>query len=49
MSDWAGSRLAVERAARLAGPNATIKEVRALLGGTHALTTLIRTANPSLR
>ena len=31
---------------RLAGPDATIQSVQALAGGTHARTTLIRTANP---
>lgn len=39
---------AVEQAARLAGPNATVAAFRALAGGTHARTTLIRTANPEL-
>jgi aminoglycoside phosphotransferase (APT) family kinase protein len=37
---------AVERAAGLAGPGATVQEMRALAGGTHARTYLIRTANP---
>src|ERR1700678_2649329 len=37
---------AVERAAGLAGPDAVVLEVRALTGGTHARTYLIRTANP---
>jgi aminoglycoside phosphotransferase (APT) family kinase protein len=36
----------VERAAGLAGPAAVVLEVRALAGGTHARTYLIRTANP---
>jgi hypothetical protein len=46
MPDAPRSLAAVERAARLAGPDATIQAMRALAGGTHALTTLIRTANP---
>jgi aminoglycoside phosphotransferase (APT) family kinase protein len=37
---------AVEVVARLAGPDATVLDVRALAGGTHACTCLIRTANP---
>jgi aminoglycoside phosphotransferase (APT) family kinase protein len=48
MRDWGRSRVAVARAAELAGPDATVKAVRTLLGGTHARTTLIRTANPEL-
>jgi aminoglycoside phosphotransferase (APT) family kinase protein len=38
--------LAVQRAAGLAGPDAVIRAVHALPGGTHALTWLIQTANP---
>jgi hypothetical protein len=37
---------AVERAAALAGPDAAVREMRALAGGTHACTSLIRTVNP---
>ena len=48
MPDAPRSPAAVERAARLAGPNATVEAFRALAGGTHARTTLIRTANPEL-
>jgi aminoglycoside phosphotransferase (APT) family kinase protein len=40
------SSVAVERAAGLAGPGATVQGIRALAGGTHAGTYLIRTANP---
>jgi Phosphotransferase enzyme family len=40
------SPAAVERAAALAGPDATVHEMRALVGGTHACTSLIRTVNP---
>jgi aminoglycoside phosphotransferase (APT) family kinase protein len=40
------SAAAVEQAARLAGPDATVEAFHALAGGTHARTTLIRTANP---
>lgn len=40
------SRAAVEQAARLAGPDATVQAMQALAGGTHARTTLIRTVNP---
>jgi aminoglycoside phosphotransferase (APT) family kinase protein len=43
-SPW--SPTAVERAAALAGPDATVQEMRALVGGTHACTSLIRTVNP---
>ena len=48
MRDWRRSRVAVARAAELAGPDATVEAVHSLLGGTHAHTTLIRTANPEL-
>jgi 8-oxo-dGTP pyrophosphatase MutT (NUDIX family) len=43
-----GSRAAIAQAARLAGPDAQVTAVRALAGGTHARTTLIKTANPEL-
>jgi aminoglycoside phosphotransferase (APT) family kinase protein len=43
-----GSPAAVERAARLAGPDATVQAMQVLAGGTHARTWLIRTANPEL-
>jgi aminoglycoside phosphotransferase (APT) family kinase protein len=46
MPDAPRSLEAVEQAARLAGPDATIQTLQALAGGTHARTTLIRTANP---
>jgi aminoglycoside phosphotransferase (APT) family kinase protein len=39
---------ALEQAARLAGPGATVRGVRALAGGTGARTSLIQTANPQL-
>jgi aminoglycoside phosphotransferase (APT) family kinase protein len=39
---------AVERAAGLAGPDATVQGIHALAGGTHARTYLIRTADPEL-
>jgi hypothetical protein len=48
MRDLPRSPAAVERAAALAGPDATVQAVRALAGGTHARTWLIRTANPEL-
>ena len=37
---------AVDRAAALAGPNASVRATLALAGGTHARTCLIQTANP---
>lgn len=40
------SLAAIEQAARLAGPDSTIQAMAELAGGTHARTTLIRTANP---
>jgi aminoglycoside phosphotransferase (APT) family kinase protein len=40
------SAAAIDRAAALAGPNATVQGTLALAGGTHARTYLIRTANP---
>jgi aminoglycoside phosphotransferase (APT) family kinase protein len=46
LSDAPRSPDAVEQAARLAGPNATVAALHVLAGGTHARTTLIRTANP---
>src|ERR1700734_2233732 len=46
MVDLSPAPAAVERAAGLAGPDAVVLEVRALAGGTHARTYLIRTANP---
>jgi aminoglycoside phosphotransferase (APT) family kinase protein len=48
MRDLPSSAAAVQRAVRLAGPDATVRAVRALAGGTHARTFLIRTANPEL-
>ena len=48
MPDAPCSPVAVEQAVRLAGPNATVAAFQALAGGTHARTTLIRTANPEL-
>ena len=48
MPDAPRSPAALERAARLAGPNATVAALQPLAGGTHARTTLIRTANPEL-
>jgi aminoglycoside phosphotransferase (APT) family kinase protein len=46
MRDLPSSDAAVARAAELAGPTATVQAIRALNGGTHARTWLIRTANP---
>lgn len=46
MVDLPPSSAAAERAAGLAGPDAAVLEIRALAGGTHARTYLIRTANP---
>jgi aminoglycoside phosphotransferase (APT) family kinase protein len=46
MRDVSRAPAAVERAAALAGPCAVVREVRALAGGTHARTCLIRTVNP---
>jgi aminoglycoside phosphotransferase (APT) family kinase protein len=46
MRDVPCAPAAVERAAALAGPGATVREVRALAGGTHARTSWIRTVNP---
>jgi len=47
MGDLAPSAAALGRATALAGPAATVREIRALPGGTHAHTYLIRTANPA--
>jgi aminoglycoside phosphotransferase (APT) family kinase protein len=46
MDEVPRSSAAVERAAGLAGPGATVQGIRALAGGTHACTYLVRTANP---
>jgi aminoglycoside phosphotransferase (APT) family kinase protein len=43
-----GPAAALEQAARLAGPGATVRAVRPLAGGTAARTSLIQTANPQL-
>jgi aminoglycoside phosphotransferase (APT) family kinase protein len=48
MRDMRSSAEAVQRAVRLAGPDATVRAVRELPGGTHARTFLIQTANPEL-
>jgi aminoglycoside phosphotransferase (APT) family kinase protein len=48
MCDLPRSPAAVEQAAGLAGPDATVRAVRELAGGTHARTWLVRTANPEL-
>lgn len=48
MPDMPSSPEAVQRAVRLAGPDATVRAVRALPGGTHARTFLIQTADPEL-
>jgi len=48
MRDLPGPPAAFERAAGLAGPDATVQAVRELAGGTHARTWLVRTANPEL-
>jgi aminoglycoside phosphotransferase (APT) family kinase protein len=48
MPDMPSSAEAVQRAVRLAGPDATVRAVRALPGGTHARTFLIQTADPEL-
>jgi len=48
MRDLPGYPAAFERAAGLAGPDATVQAVRELAGGTHARTWLVRTANPEL-
>jgi aminoglycoside phosphotransferase (APT) family kinase protein len=49
MCAWPGSSAALEQAARLAGPHAQVTAVQALLGGTHARTSLIQTSNPELQ
>jgi aminoglycoside phosphotransferase (APT) family kinase protein len=46
MPDLPRSASAVRRAVGLAGPDAVVRSVHALLGGTHASTWLIQTANP---
>ncbi|MGI9006535.1 MAG: phosphotransferase family protein [Streptosporangiaceae bacterium] len=46
MPDVTPPLAAVEQAMQLAGPDATVQTMQALAGGTHAHTTLIRTANP---
>jgi aminoglycoside phosphotransferase (APT) family kinase protein len=48
MRDLPRFPVAVERAAGLAGPDATVQGIHALAGGTHARTYLIRTADPEL-
>jgi aminoglycoside phosphotransferase (APT) family kinase protein len=48
MRDTPSSAEAVQRAVRLAGPDATVRAMRALPGGTHARTFLIQMANPEL-
>lgn len=47
MHDVPRCTAAVDKAAELAGPGATVPGVRALAGGTHAGTYLLRTANPA--
>jgi aminoglycoside phosphotransferase (APT) family kinase protein len=46
MSDLPCSSAALDRAAVLAGPDATVQGIFALAGGTHARSYLIQTANP---
>lgn len=46
MRDLPWSSAAIDRAAVLAGPDATVREMHALPGGTHARTYLIQTADP---
>jgi aminoglycoside phosphotransferase (APT) family kinase protein len=46
MPDLPRSAEAVERAAGLAGSDAAVRAIRPLVGGTHARTWLIQTANP---
>jgi aminoglycoside phosphotransferase (APT) family kinase protein len=46
MRDLPRSSAAVDRAAAFAGPNATVRGILALAGGTHAHTYLIQTADP---
>lgn len=48
MDDPSPSWVAVERAAALTGPDATVREVSALAGGTHARTYRIQVSNPEL-
>jgi aminoglycoside phosphotransferase (APT) family kinase protein len=47
VTDLPSSSAAVDRAALLAGPGATVQGVVTLAGGTHARTYLIQTANPA--
>lgn len=49
MRDLPWSWAAVERAAALAGPDATVREISALAGGTHARTYRIHTSDPELQ
>jgi aminoglycoside phosphotransferase (APT) family kinase protein len=46
MRDLPPPPAAIDRAAALAGPGATVRGTRALAGGTHARTYLIQTADP---
>jgi aminoglycoside phosphotransferase (APT) family kinase protein len=46
MRDLPRSSAAIDRAAALAGPDATVRGMLALAGGTHARTYLIQTADP---
>jgi Phosphotransferase enzyme family len=46
MRDLPRSSAAIEQAAALAGPNAAVRGMLALAGGTHARTYLIQTADP---
>lgn len=46
MRDLPPPPAAIDRAAALAGPDATVRGTRALAGGTHARTYLIETADP---
>src|SRR5215469_18188087 len=46
MRDPAPPSAAIDQAAALAGPDATVRRMLALAGGTHARTYLIQTANP---
>jgi aminoglycoside phosphotransferase (APT) family kinase protein len=46
MRDLPPPPAAIDRAAALAGPDAAVRETRALAGGTHARTYLIQTADP---
>jgi aminoglycoside phosphotransferase (APT) family kinase protein len=46
MRHWPLPAAAIDRAAALAGPNASVQGTLALSGGTHARTYLLQTANP---